>query len=172
VDTTHDLPVPFETGVLRRSSQSCRLNAFRRVSLSLSLPLIFRLLFSFFRPLIFPVPPATGHYWRPDTHHSVIQKPTGLVTARNVFSSRTSLLHRGSGNVICDSDRSHSPSLFTGSNFSFTRLLLPGVPLGGTHSPFVSDKVTQGNCSNVVIEVDPAVIENNISCAIIGVSIL
>lgn len=36
VDTTHGLPVLFETGVLRRSSQSCRLNACRRVSLSLS----------------------------------------------------------------------------------------------------------------------------------------
>lgn len=59
VDTTHGLPVLFETGVLRRSSQSCRLNACRRVSLSLFLLPIFRLFFSFFRPLVFPVPPAT-----------------------------------------------------------------------------------------------------------------
>ncbi|KYN16563.1 hypothetical protein ALC57_11072 [Trachymyrmex cornetzi] len=58
---------------------------------------------------------APGRYWRPDTHYSVIQKPTGL--------------------AICDSDRSHSPLFLLAQT-----PLLPGAPLGGTHSPFASDR--------------------------------
>ncbi|KYQ50556.1 hypothetical protein ALC60_10358 [Trachymyrmex zeteki] len=91
VDTTHDLPVRFETGVLRRSSQSCRLNACRRVSL----PPIFRLPFSFFRPLVFSVPPATT------LETCSLRGP--------VYSAET-------------------------------RVVPPGAPLGGTHSPFASDR--------------------------------
>lgn len=131
VDTKHGLIVPFETGVLRRSSQSCRLNACRRVSLSLSLfPTYPSPLFlspsRFSRSSRHHLP---GRYcWRPNTHHSVIQKPTGLATARNVFPSRISLLRENFNSVICDSDCSHFPSLFTGSDASSTHLLLPWCP--------------------------------------------
>lgn len=120
---------------LRRSSQSCRLKRASRPR-------------SPFPPTPFFLPflPCASRQslpdplWRPDTHHSAIQKPTGLA-AETCSLSWTSLLRVDSGSVTCvtviacSSPSPLSPvrarpvsRVFGSDSAPPTRPHLPGVP--------------------------------------------
>lgn len=148
-------PCRVETGVLRRSSQSCRLNACRRVSsLSLSLSLsfpptlalsfYFSLSLSFFPflppPFTRPLPLASWHAplrWFRNPPGSPRLETCSL--RGPVYSARTLTVR--SVTVIAHTCLFLSP--FTGT-YSPLRpayhLLLPDAPLGGTHSPLAGDR--------------------------------
>lgn len=116
-------------------------------------------------------PPLPGRFWRPDTHHSAIQKPTGLAAETcslrgPVYSALTPVVTRDSDRLLTLSTHpSAHPSnprpLFPRigkRNPPPTRPLLPSALSGGTHPPlWRSTRLRKAVASNVVVEVDPAV---------------